>query len=114
MPVISDADLASYLRMGSPDATVALFAGMASDLVEDVTGTLGTVPTRVKAIALEVAARAYRNPNGYSSETIDDYTYSRDTDTRQAGVYLTATEAAELATFTGTALSGPFTIPLGG
>src|SRR5512139_2477829 len=99
MAIITDAELASYLRLAAVDEAVTLFAGLANGLVGDVVGDLVTVPTRVKVITLEVAARAYRNPNGYSSESIDDYTYRRDAETRQAGVYLTASEAAELAAF---------------
>ena len=49
-----------------------------------------------KAVGLEVAARAYRNADGYSSETVDDYTYRRDAATRSAGVYLTADERSTL------------------
>ena len=112
--IITSAELASYLRLPAVDDAVTLFTDMANGIVTDITGPLATPPMRVRAITLEVAARAYRNPNGYSSETIDDYTYRRDGDTRQAGVYLTDAEARELATFGGTASAGPYVIPLGG
>lgn len=112
MSIIVDDDLTSYLRQ--PDADVTLWVELANGIVSDVVGTLDPVPTRVKAVTLEVAARAYRNPNGYSSETIDDYTYRRDVDTRQAGVYLTAAEASELAGFSGVIANGVYSVPLGG
>lgn len=114
MPIISDADLASYLRLSAVDSSVTLFAQLANGVVEDITGPLTTVPIRVKAITLEAAARAYRNPNGYSSETIDDYTYRRDAATRQAGVYLTSAEAAELALYGGNATGGAYVVSLWG
>jgi hypothetical protein len=53
-----------------------------------------------KGIGLEVAARALRNADGYSSETVDDYTYRRDAATRSPGVYLTAEERATLSGLT--------------
>ena len=114
MAIITTDDLASYLRdpAVSGDANAVLYVELANGIVEEVTGTLTSVPTRVKAIALEVAARAWRNPNGYSSETIDDYTYRRDADTRQAGVYLTDSERAELVTYGGKTVRRVGTIPL--
>ncbi len=54
------------------------------------------------AVGLEVAARAYRNADGYSSETVDDYTYRRDAATRSPGVYLTADERSTLLGLTST------------
>lgn len=114
MPIISDAELVSYLRLSAGDSSTALFASMADELVTEYVGTLTSTPVRVKAIALEVAARAYRNPDGYSSETVDDYTYRRDAATRQAGIYLTATERADLLSLAGGDPSTVYTIPLGG
>ena len=108
MDVIDSADLTSYLR--DDTAEVTLYVELANGIVTDLVGTLVTIPTRVRAITLEVAARAYRNPNGYSSETIDDYTYRRDADTRQAGVYLTAAERAELLGLAGRSTATAYTI----
>jgi hypothetical protein len=114
MAIITTADLASYLRDISvaADESAALYVDMANGLVEDVTGMLDPIPTRVKAITLEVAARAWRNPNGYSSETVDDYTYRRDADTRAAGVYLTESERMELQGV-GVPLAGFYSVDLG-
>lgn len=95
-------DLAAYLRdAGAPGDVLFQLADLANGVVSDTTGALDPVPTRVKAITLEVAARAYRNPQGFSSESVDDYTYRRDSATRQAGVYLTAAESSELLTLAG-------------
>lgn len=91
-------DLASYLpeSVSNPERAQLLI-----DLTEGLIATV--VPQAVMdssivalAIGLEVAARAYRNADGYSSETVDDYTYRRDAATRSAGVYLTADERSTL------------------
>lgn len=55
-----------------------------------------------KAIGLEVAARAFRNADGYTSESVDDYTYRRGTKTGDAGVYLTGEERTQLLAMTET------------
>lgn len=112
MEIIIDSDLTSYVRL--PDADVALYVELANGIVSELVGDLVEVPTRVRAITLEVAARAFRNPNGYSSETVDDYTYRRDADTRQAGVYLTDSERAELLGMVGGYDRGIYSVPLGG
>lgn len=101
MDIITTTDLASYLREADLDAAAAgLYVELANGIVTEVTGTLAApYPAQVRAITLEVAARAYRNPEGASSETIDDYTFRRDGDTAGGGVYLTK---AELSTLRGT------------
>lgn len=95
--IITGTELASYLRI-DPATDLALLVELANGVVsEAVPSLLGpTFPFRVRSVTFEVAARAYRNPNGYSSETVDDYTYRRDADSRAAGVYLTDAERAEL------------------
>ena len=100
---IDTADLATYLRDSNLDAaSSALYVDLANGLVTEVTGELTTpYPASVRAIALEVAARAYRNPEGATQETIDDYTYRRAEGTGGAGVYLTGDERARLAGITG-------------
>lgn len=97
MDIISSDDLASYLRESDPDwTTLGQLVELANGIVSDVLGDPAETTTRAVAITLEAAARAYRNPGGYSSETIDDYTYRLPEDARRAGVFLTATEQAEL------------------
>lgn len=109
--IIATPDLASYLRT-TLDSSADLIVALANGLVGDVVGDFDPLPTRVTTITLEVAARAWRNPQGYSSETIDDYTYRRDADTRQAGVYLTDTEAAELRRLVGKGGRSAYTVGL--
>lgn len=101
--IITPEELASYLRDPSlsSDPSFALIVDLTNGLVGDVTDDATSVPMRVKTITLEVAARAWRNPNGYSSETVDDYTYRRDVNTRQAGVYLTDDERGEILQLVG-------------
>lgn len=105
MEIITPDELASYLRDSAvaSDAAIPLLVELANGIAADAYGTVTPIPARVRAITLEVAARAYRNPEGYSSETVDDYTYRRDAQTRQAGVYLTVSERGELS---GLGLSG--------
>lgn len=115
MPVITDAELAAWLdRDITPNLT--LKATLANGLVTELiyaNAVPSTIPSRVKAITLEVAARSVRNPNGYSSETVDDYTYRRDAGTRQAGVYLTEAETLELLGLSGRPRSSMRSIQLG-
>lgn len=96
MTIIVASDLASYLR--DPDISVDdsdVVLRLANGIVEEQLSGSQITP-RVEAITLEVAARAYRNPQGFSSETTDDYTYRREAETRRAGVYLTDSEKTEL------------------
>lgn len=106
MDFITGAELASYLRVEQDDA-IDLYTDLANGLISDFLGlsegeTLDPVPTATRTIAFEVAGRAYRNPDGLTSEAIDDYKYSRPAATRNAGVYLTDDEKDELRGATGT------------
>ncbi len=86
----------AYLRLpaGAVDVEAAwLILSLTDALVREVAGVVADpAPPRVRAVALEVAARAYRNPEGAVSESIDDYSYSRSASTAAAGVYLTDAE----------------------
>lgn len=101
---ITEAQLASYLQATIPTGAAETILELANGIVTDVLGDdydPATAPVRVKAIALEVAARAWRNPQGYSSVTvgIDDYdkTVRREgAALTRTGVYLTDEELAEL------------------
>lgn len=103
MDIITTTDLASYLRESNLDeAAAGLYVELANGLVSDITGDLtAPYPAVVRAVALEVAARAYRNPEGATSETIDDYTFRRDGSTSQGGVYVTAEERSRLSRLSG-------------
>lgn len=96
--LFTDDELASYPGVeGIPLGTLELLRDLAEARIYAVLPqSIADASIVAKGIALEVVARAYRNPGGYSSETVDDYTYRRDTATRSAGVYLTADERAEL------------------
>lgn len=89
-------DFAAYLQVDSVnEATVLLLA----DLVEGlIVGEIGAVadpaPSGVLAVALEATARAYRNPDGITSEAVDDYRVTRDA--AALGVYLTGAEIGRL------------------
>lgn len=104
MALFTADELAAYPGTeGISDATAELLQDLAEGLIYDLVpqGT-ADASMQAKGIALEVVARAYRNPGGYSSETVDDYTYRRDAATRSAGVYLTPEERALLSALTAT------------
>jgi hypothetical protein len=92
-------DLAAYLQVSSVNSdTFDLLAELVEGEIESETGDVDDLTTaqalRAKAIGLEVAARAYRNPGGFTTEAIDDWRGSRDAGA--LGVYLTAAERARL------------------
>lgn len=65
-----------------------------------VTATMGfpVVPPVAKAVALSVAGRAYDNPTGLRSESIDDYSATRaGSDADLAGLTLTEAEVRALS-----------------
>lgn len=96
MDVISARELALYLGEDETDSLrlkVILTNGLIAEL--PYSGTF-TVSTRAKTIALEVAGRAVRNPDGYQTDRIDDSSGTRPAATAAAGVYLTPDEREEL------------------
>lgn len=107
---ITEAELASYLQLppGSvPDGAmvVVLANGQTTELLGESYAP-NPVPVTLKAVLLEVAARGWRNPQGYSSVTvgIDDYdkTVRREGAALTAGgVYFTDSERATLLEFIG-------------
>lgn len=99
MHVILD-ELITYLR--EPKASVDAEAAeqvlhQANELVDAVAGLAPSQPdpAGVTAIRLEVAARAYRNPNGYAGGRLGDYAAPTLPGGR-SGVYLTDQERADL------------------
>ncbi len=78
-----------------------------SDVFRDVpratvtyTGGYLVAPAVIRGVALSVAGRAYSNPAGLRSESIDDYSFTRaGSDDDLAGVSLTATERRALAPY---------------
>ncbi len=115
MRVISHDDLTAYPSLSDKNLQPAgtwLVLELANGLITDVVGATATVTTKMRSIALEVAARALRNPNGYSSERIDDYGYNLPAETRQAGVYLTPSEVSALQAMSAPVASA-YTVDLG-
>jgi hypothetical protein len=102
-------ELAAYMQTPTVDeATAALLAELAESLIADTYGAElpDPSPARLRRIALEVTKRAYQNPNGYVSESIGDYSYTRGarSDPRslgQSGVYLTDAERAAIVSLSG-------------
>lgn len=91
-------ELASYLPDTTQDPGRAeLLRGLTLGLVyETIPQAVADTSTLVKTIALEVAARAYRNTSGFAMERVDDYSYTRASGTGAAGVYLTDDERKQL------------------
>jgi pyruvoyl-dependent arginine decarboxylase (PvlArgDC) len=91
-------DLASYLPESAENPDRAQFLiDLAEGLIyETIPAATAHNSTAALTIALEVAARAYRNAQGYASERIDDYSYQRPNATQAAGVYLTQQERYQL------------------
>jgi hypothetical protein len=98
-------EFASYVQSDVDTATSVLFRTLITGLIEELTGVdyaTTTATSTAKAIGLESAARAYRNPSGLSSTTVAIDDYSRTDRWEQAqlaarlGLYLTAAEKADL------------------
>ena len=97
-------ELAAYMQVPSVNEdTGNLLLELATGLIEDVYGAAlpDPAPSRLKRIALEVVKRAYLNPNGYTSETLGEYSYNRGSrngrELDQAGIYLTDAERSAVA-----------------
>jgi hypothetical protein len=96
-------EFASYVQSDVDTATASLLRDLVTGLIQAVDGNnySATSPSAtVKAVALEAAARSYRNPGGITSrsESIDDYSVTdRWEDTaKELGVFLTDREIARL------------------
>lgn len=102
MAIYTLAEFDAYLRTEADETTAQLLLDLVTGLISEVNGLdyseIGTVVSEtVKSIALEAAARAYRNPEGLTSYTIDDYTARRDTsNAAPPGLYLTTDEISRL------------------
>lgn len=102
MALFTDVELAAYPGTeGIPADTAALLQDLAEGLIYDlIPRATADASLKAKGIALEVVSRAWRNRDGYASEKVDDYAYSRPGETRNAGVYLTGDERAQLLALT--------------
>lgn len=122
---ISADELASYPGVGLEAAAIpVLTIDLINELVDEVVvdaigeGALDPIPAKIKAIALEAAARSIRYAAGASSisTAIDDWkkTVRFEGDEFKAGIYLTDDEEARIrrALIPGEARSGVGTIRL--
>lgn len=106
MDIITGGELTNYLGSSAPAAggRLELIVELANGLVTDAWATPtepNAIPSWVRAITFEVAARPLRNPGGLASVTrhIDDASRTeRLSDlAARAGLFLTAEEEARLA-----------------
>lgn len=116
-PLASVTELADWLgepiEADSPDAKRAgMVLDFASMLVRDHTGrewtdeaASGTLPEKVRMVALQVAARGYSNPDSWGNERLDDWG-AGGRPIEELGMYLTATEKAILGNFRPRTVSG--------
>lgn len=106
-------DLAAY--PGGPSSLSPVQFALLRELVEGELldalpdASVSTWPASARAVALEVAARAWRNREGLSSWTVDDVTKRREVSAERLGIYLTDDEVARLSG-SSVRLSGAFTI----
>lgn len=93
-------ELGAYLQQTVDTESAQLLLDLAESLIVDVVGNLDVWPARVKAVQLEVAARAYRNPSGAqsTSQTLGPETLSVNYGDRNgvSGVYLSAADLKQL------------------
>lgn len=57
---------------------------------------VSAAPAIIRTIALRVAERSYRNPEGFSSESAADYSYQRNGSTGEGGLYFTERELKQI------------------
>jgi len=109
---ISPDDLRADAVLSAATALVRGYAGLAWD--DD------SVPDEVHAVVVQIASRIWFNPQGLTSETIDDYTRRYGESVESAGLALTDSERVILGRYrtTGSGLwvqpitSGTVEIPL--
>ena len=98
----SDAERASAVL----DDASALIRAEAGQNWVDESEELADVPAIVESIALAVAYRAFRNPEGVSQTSLGDASVSYDRGGGQAGVYLTRDERRAVRRAAGTTAIG--------
>ena len=98
------------------DASALIRAEASTDWVDDE-GALADVPAIVEAVALAVAYRAFRNPDGVTQTSLGDASVAYDRGTAQAAVYLTRDERRAIRRAAGTTavgaieLASPWSMP---
>jgi len=87
------------------DASALIRSEASRDWVDDE-GALLDVPAVVESVALSVAYRAFRNPDGVSQTSLGDASVSYDRGSGQAAVYLTRDERRTVRRAAGTTAVG--------
>lgn len=87
------------------DASALIRAEAGTDWLDEAEQLSG-VPAVVEAIALAVAYRAFRNPDGVSQTSLGDASVAYDRGTGQAAVYLTRDERRAVRRAAGTTVIG--------
>lgn len=104
-PTVSKDDIISRFREleGDEDAVIETMITDAQDIVEDAAESAGIPePTTArgertfKRIVAAVVIRVLRNPEGYLTETLDDYTYRRDSAVSAGVLYVSDAEVEQL------------------
>ena len=90
---LTGADLARATEAIETSSELVLLAGRSD-------WTLTTAPPLARSIATRAAKRDYDNPEGYVSENLGDYAYTRSADTGATG-WLTCREETALARLAG-------------
>ncbi len=87
------------------DASALIRSEAGVDWVDEQ-GQLLDVPPVVESVALAVAYRAYRNPDGLGQASLGDASVSYDRGDAQAAVYLTRDERRSIRRAAGTSAAG--------
>lgn len=107
MPLMNAEELASYLQSDLDRATVDLLVTLTEGEIGAVVGDLDDLTAsqqvRVKTVALEVVARAYRAPTGATPESVGSTRGATDSQPSTPGVYLTRGDKARLREIVATA-----------
>lgn len=104
-PTVIKEDIVSRFREleSDEDAVIETMITDAQDIVEDAAESAGvpepTTPRgerTFKRIVAAVVIRVLRNPEGYLTETLDDYTYRRDSAVSAGVLYVSDAEVEQL------------------
>lgn len=103
MALFDEDELAAYLQVAAVNSdTFELLLSLVESEVESETGDIDdlteTQTATARSVAFESVARAYRNPQGFTSWAVDDARFTQDAAT--VGLYLTAAERSRLRRLT--------------
>lgn len=121
-PTVTYVDIQDRFRTLSSDEmqTIGSLISDAEDILANAAANLGIQETddeqtgrTFTRIVANMVIRVLRNPDGYLTETIDDYTYRRDAAVSAGSLYVTPAEVEQLRPATAPRRRGAFTIVLG-